>query len=418
MNGTGSLVVVNDEALIDAIESAKWRLVVVAPALSKRVATCLARRWHELGKDAVVVVVDTSADVFRLGYGAVESLALLEKTGQEVGGMLHRHDGIRVGVLIVDDTAVVYSPTPLLIEAGADAGPARPTKARPNGVNIGAPPPELLADLGYGAAGEVARVVGVDKATRAGIAAVTEELKQNPPQRFDISRLMIAFNTRFEYVEFSLKGAMLDRKTVRLPSDLLGIADEQTRRRLRTTFRLVSAEDKVNGEHLSADRARIARKFLCTIPQYGSIILRSDKEAFIAEVDDLRRGVAAFKKEVLDALRDAMKKHREELKQALLPSLITNPPERWTRSCLFKGDEASVGRFIDEELERAFGKAEDVVSGMEVHLVFKGVTYESLTDEMFLDRVRQVMPNLDDLIDIREVAPSMTEPEPTLKEVV
>jgi hypothetical protein len=86
MNGPGSLVVVNDEALVDAIESAKRRLVVVAPALSKLVATCLARRWHELGKDAVVVVVDTSADVFRLGYGDVELLTLLEKTGQEVGG--------------------------------------------------------------------------------------------------------------------------------------------------------------------------------------------------------------------------------------------------------------------------------------------------------------------------------------------
>ena len=39
--------------------------------------------------------------------------------------------GLRIGVLIFDDTSIVYSPTPLLIEAGSDRAD------QPNAIQIG-----------------------------------------------------------------------------------------------------------------------------------------------------------------------------------------------------------------------------------------------------------------------------------------
>ena len=45
-------------------------------------------------------------------------------------------------------------------------------------------------------------------------------------------------------------------------------------------------------------------------------------------------------------------------------------------------------------LRADFGSVRDIFQGMEVRLVFKGVTYELLTNSQFADVARKAMPNL------------------------
>jgi len=52
---------------------------------------------------------------------------------------------------------------------------------------------------------------------------------------------------------------------------------------------------------------------------------------------------------------------------------------------------------LDAELERTFGSAESLEQDMEVRLVFKGVTYESLCDQAFIATARKAIPTLDTL---------------------
>jgi len=59
-----------------------------------------------------------------------------------------------------------------------------------------------------------------------------------------------------------------------------------------------------------------------------------------------------------------------------------------------KPDAETLRQFLDDDLRHAFGSAEKLIRNMEVRLVFKGVTYESLTNEAFLTAARAGIPNL------------------------
>jgi hypothetical protein len=52
----------------------------------------------------------------------------------------------------------------------------------------------------------------------------------------------------------------------------------------------------------------------------------------------------------------------------------------------------AVARMLDRELTDAFGRSEDPFADMKVKAVFKGVTYESLTDPDFMRIAARQMP--------------------------
>src|SRR5690606_20064674 len=194
-----SITIANDQTLTDLIGSAQRRIVAMAPAFSQAVAQAIQERWNVLGPDSVSVILDVDPEVYRLGFGDVEALDLLESTAAQLGTTLNRQDGIRIGLIIADDVTVVYSPTPQLVEAG----PEKPST--PNAVVIGQPPEDVVRELGQGPNGLRDQTVGLDKAERVKIASVKQDLDRNPPQRFDIARTIRVFNAHFEFVEFSLK---------------------------------------------------------------------------------------------------------------------------------------------------------------------------------------------------------------------
>ena len=66
--------VASDEALVDLIASARTRLVVIAPALTKPVADALSRRLDDLGQLSVTVILDADPEVYRLGFGDEQAL--------------------------------------------------------------------------------------------------------------------------------------------------------------------------------------------------------------------------------------------------------------------------------------------------------------------------------------------------------
>lgn len=381
----------NDATLCEMIEAATRRVVVLAPAISSALAAKIAGKWRELGATAVSVILDVDPEVYRLGYGEFAALQALESTAAELGTTLNRQPGIRVGLVIADDETLVYAPTPLLIEAG----PKKPQT--PNAIRLGPPPSALERDLGQGPAGVLAQVIGLDKADKAGIGKVNESLMKNPPQKFDVSRSVRVFNAAFEFVDFELSGTFIDRKTVPIPKHLSGVADVQTRQQLQTSFRILPPNHKLSGEHLQKDKALIAKKYLRTITGYGTVVLRSRKTEFEAEVEQLRADVNAFADTVRADLQSAMDKNRASLVSAMLPLVRRSPPKDWIKSDGKKPDATTLREFLDDDLRRAFGSAEQLVKHMQVKLVFKGVTYELLTEEKFRDAAKQAIPELADL---------------------
>jgi hypothetical protein len=406
MNLNSCMTVANEPTLIETIKSAEHRLVVMAPALPMKVAMAIVGRWRALGSERVVCILDTDPEVYRLGYGDFDALPLLEQTAAELGTMLQRHAGVRIGLVISDERTLIYSPTPRLIEA--DPNPAMLDEpVKPNAIRIDQVPAEVERDLGTGPEGIREQRIGLNKATRANLIATQTDLKTNPPLKFDVARQIVAFNAYFEFVELEMSGVLIERRTVPLPTDLVGLADDATRSKLMMSFRMALPEDDCSSRPLMEDRRRIEKWYLRSIRGYGKAILRSHKPAFLKDVDKLGAAVEAYGRKVQLRLRDQLEHDKAVLTHALYPSCRRKPPKRWTESCLFEPEARSIRQFIHEDLDRCLKKLIDDMGQMTVSVRFKAVTYEALRDPKFMENARHAFPEMKALHSERQAAPAV-----------
>lgn len=373
-----AFTVADDLSLIALIRKAQRRLVFMAPAVSLPVAKALIERLYELEPEAVAITLDVDDETYRLGYGDPGALDLLYAATRQRHCPLNKQAGLRVGVIISDDLMLVYAPTPLLIESGPHQ------EYCPNAVVVGTPSPTVLCEVGFGEHGSKDQTIGLDLVKEAEIKAVQEDLRINPPQKFDLARVVRVFNSHIEFVEFELVGTAIGRKTVSIPSKFMGLAgDKKTEDLLKASYRVVDQTDNLSGKHLEHDKSLIIKSFLESLPGYGTAILRTQKDKFEVEVKSLRESVENFKKKIATDLQKEMDNNRNALHRALLPSVLSNPPKDWRSSDGSKPKPADVEKWLDEELRSSFGTAEKLIGKMEVRLLYKAVTYESLTDSKF-----------------------------------
>jgi len=386
-----AVVSLPDIELEGQVSCTQRRLVVIAPGLSESVAKAIAKKWPELGRDAVQVVLDPDPEVCRLGLGDLAALQMLQETAARIGGRIHQQQGLRVGVIVTDETTTVYSPTPRLIEAGGQPG------EKLNAIRFDTP---ILDDTAITESDLRSIDLHPELMKGADVRNTAQDLNANPPVKFDLARKVRVFNARFEFVEFELHGLFLTRKRVPIPSDLIGLArDPKAQKLLRSSFQLIDENSEISGDRVTRLKQFIVKEYLINLPGYGTVILRSNKAEFQVAVKALQRYVHRFQKRLKKKLQHAIDANREVLISALLPSIANNPPVRWKPHLGGRPRERNVERMLRSELTDAFGHSDDVFQDMSVKAIFKGVTYESLSDPEFMRIASQEIPLLDTLHD-------------------
>jgi hypothetical protein len=372
-----AVVSLRDIELEGQVNCARRRLVVIAPGLSESVAKAIVNKWSELGRDAVQLVLDPDPEVCRLGLGDLVALQILSDAAERMGERIQKQQGLRVGVIITDETTTVFSPTPRLIEAGGRAG------ERLNALRIDAP---ILDPASSNTASDL-RIIDLhpEPMNQAEVQRTAQDLHANPPVKFDLARKVRVFNARFEFVEFEMHGLFLSRKRVAIPSDLMGLAkDSKAQKLLRSSFQLIDENGEVSGGRVINLKQFIVKQYLTTLPGYGTVILRSNKDSFQVAVRALERYVHRFQRRLTKKLQKAIDANREVLTAALLPSVIKNPPGRWKRLLGECPSNRAIEDMLRIELMEAFGNSESVFHDMSVKAIFKGITYELLSDPEFI----------------------------------
>jgi hypothetical protein len=307
-----------------------------------------------------------------------------------MGRTIQQRPGIRIGLLISDDTTLVFSPTPLLVESESGQFP------RPNAVRFDAEP-GARADRSSGPLDrEVEDLIqGGECVETPQVEEVERNLEENPPLKFDLAQIVRVFNARFEFVDFELTGLSISRMRAPIPSDLMGLAkDRKTQNLLHGTVNLVPEDSELSGARVYRLKKLITDRYLVPLKGYGSVVLRANKQAFEDSVKTLRKYVERFQKRVKQQLQTEMGNNRRILVEALLPAVAANPPKRWLKSLGQRPSTEVLRCQLDAELGAAFGTADDVTNTMKVRVVFKGVTYESLSDPKFVEIATKAMPSL------------------------
>jgi len=104
---------------------------------------------------------------------------MFHETAVELGCRIHQQQGLRVGVIISDETTTVYSPAPRLIEAGGQPG------ERLNALRLDTP---ILTSANPSAAELESLDLHTKPVDPADLKRTTEDLDTNPPVKFDVAR--------------------------------------------------------------------------------------------------------------------------------------------------------------------------------------------------------------------------------------
>jgi hypothetical protein len=413
VSNSPSITNADESKLVELIQSAEARIVYLAPGISEEIADALSDAWDRLGADAVSVILDVDPEVCRLGFGTIEGLQKIRQVAAHAGSLACHHPGVRIGLLISDNTTLVFSPTPLLIEAGSN------NPQRPNAILLGTPPDQLAKDVGLGENPNIERVVGLDPIRPHQIDEVAEDLKAAPPVKFDLARRVRVFTSRFQFVELEMTGCLISRKKVAIPSLLVGLArDRDVASQFHAQFDLVQQGqievktekgNTINERSLLKRRKDIEDSFLVKLTGYGTVVLRGNKERLLEAVEQLKSEVSLYSQGAVKQLHEQMNRSSRRLVDALFPSVKQNPPDSYTKLHGPAVPDEYLRQRLEEDIAGAFGDAATLVEDMQVKVVFKDVAYESLVDSKFLDIARKAMPGLELLHDEYDAAPETEE---------
>lgn len=401
MSAGHSITNADDDRLIGLVREAKRRVCLVSPGVSPAVAEELIGAWKRLGTRAVNVVIDVDPEVCRLGYGSLDAVTRLREFAAGAGTLVCHQPGIRIGLLICDDNMLVFSPTPLLVEAGSHQ------ENRPNAILLGAVPEQVATDVGLGSNPDKERVVGLDAVTPAQVESVAADLASAPPVKFDLARQVRVFTSRFQFVELEMTGCYVSRKKVQIPSSLVGLAkNDDVASQFHAHFNLINKatlevkvkdDRKITEESLQKKRQAIIQDFLISLTGYGSVVQRANKQRLQDAVDLLKADVKSFQEGSKAQLQLLMDSNAKALTDALLPAVRRSPPESYRKFHGPEIPEPQLVQYLTQDIKSAFGRADALVSEMKVSLVFKDLAYESLVDEGFLAVARKAMPGVESL---------------------
>jgi hypothetical protein len=396
--------IASDESLMRLVDSARERLVIVAPGLSEHVGKALlARVQRDGGPRILAVILDTDPEVCRLGFGdlagleaTIAALALRQRA-------LHTQQGVRIGLVVADGEVVVFTPTPRLIEAGSTS------EQKPNAIRITDQSATALA-LACGAGGSdeliLQQEVGLTVVKPKEMEALKSDLKENPPRRFDLARIERVFNYKLEFVDFSVEHYKLQTRSVPLPSELLGLLDGRLQARLRNNFRVFEtdrafefslpdpaepkAKLKVSEKWLSDEADRLRKDYFIPLGSgsYGNLILKRLKPEFEAGVERLRKLVGSYAEKTKASIADKIQGTRDDLIKELFPRIKAAPPPKWLkRSVDGKLSAVELRQRLESEVDKAFTQVEQGFDP-KVVCIFKGVNYETITgDQHFRSKI-------------------------------
>ena len=396
-----TFAVASDEALVGLISRARKRLVVIAPALTQAVADALSRRFDDLGQLNVTVILDSDPEVYRLGFGDEPALETIRAASASSMFDLREQPGVRIGIVISDDTTMVYSPVSKNIEAGSTS------VEKPNAIVLSGSASDSIATAAGSDMDDDARApeVGNKALEPAKVQQMQTDLKENPPKPFDITRKMNVFTSKVQYVELSASNYRLTTRQIPLPPELVDVADDDLRNRISSRIRAPldgigkldvsidhggkSESIKVDDDWLNKERKRIENEYTFQINNFGRVILYSDRVAFDKATIRFKSIVEKYQ----DALHDTLVAKKSEFEKRIVDEFSRrweqNPPKhfaRWGIEATPEKIRAELQKLAQELFESAIAFDAPVVK-----ILYKNVAPENIRDAKFLDALKRIM---------------------------
>lgn len=399
-----TFIALTSKKISENIRDASERVAFVGPSIHFEVAEALCHAAARLGKEKVEVVTDLDEKVFRLGYGSIEAIKILQENDINI----RNHTGLRIGLVVCDENAWSFSPVALYIETEPVADDL------PNALSLSAnEATRLLLRISDSARSEIIRsntnpqLVEEAKAATVELsqfsdnskklAEVCKSLEDAPPVPFDVSRQVQVFEPYIQYVDLKLQGCSIQNHKMQLPPHILGLASSrEVEDRLSTTFNLIEKSSTVSAKHLDDEVRKLRDLFTRSLGKLGRVLLKSQRKNFDDEVEKIRKQIEIHREKIKNELGGELEKTKAQLIENFLPLVMNRPP----KELLFQlsggsltGDKAKA--WLEWEIGGCIPQADKLITKMELECVFKDVTYETLKDIELMIILKKAFPLVD-----------------------
>jgi hypothetical protein len=392
-------------ALAHEISQATQRVYYSGAGIDAEVSEVLIRCKQLNPFLEIIVVIDSTAHARRLGYGNQESIKQLQQHKIPV----FQQQGVRLSFCMVDQCGWVFSFPPQLVEGveqlngfnciELDAQQIDPLAKQIRAL-VKQEPHQDDSSLGNLSNSEnhlkpFHFATMTKKLTDDEIKQLDQELEQNPPQRFDVSRQVQVFNSRVEFVEVELIGGSIDRHVFKFPDEIKKLIsdDAEAQKRLSASYKLIDSTSKVSSKTISSKVDLLRRTFLKPMGKLGRVMLRAQKENFQAKFKELEKEIEVYKSQLEKSLEGELKNSRKALISALIERVKSNPPDELRYGIETKKvTKTEANDYLERLLEKHMPKPEQLLGAIELKCHFKAVTYEMLSDEEFQKQLKFQFP--------------------------
>jgi hypothetical protein len=383
------------------IGSVRTRVCYVAPGIQDTVAAALCSVVASNPNLRISVSLDFSEASFRIGYGSLEAVRRLRNNGIEVVNS----PGVRVAVLIVDDSGWVFTPTALYLEPEPHSeetpNAIRLTRDQINEVVLRISPKEKETAIAEAPTPEVKEMVesivpeiGTEPVSQREFDTVDNILEQVPAVKFDVARQVRVFEPYLQYVDLSLRGAAIQRQRVQIPKALLHLGSSEALEGLRTTFDLIERNSQVSSKRLEKDLYQLRTDLTRSLEKFGRVMLKAARSRFDERVGEFRARLEVHQNAVKGEIEGKLQASRRQVIEYYLPAARAKPPDELVgKSVRPNLSDDTLREWIGTKL--VFPSADEVVSNMALDVSFKDVTFETLNDPKFLECLKKAYPEID-----------------------
>jgi len=380
------------------IPAAKRRLILAAPGMRGIVADAIVVKSRESNAINIKIILDTSEEVCRLGYGDLEAITTLRDNGIK----LCQSPGLRIGILICDDDAWIFTPTALYIQSEAQSAET------PNATHVDSTVAQALAmrlseqerDKAFGTPDVRQEIpdkieLGDFELTESELSDVKISLEQAPPIPFNIARQVRVFEPYIQYVDIKLQGAAIQRKRITLPHGIVNLgSDEDIQNRINTTFSLIERDSSLSSKKLEKELDAIREDFTRPLGNpYGRVMLKANRIAFDDAIAKFEDKVTKHQESIKKGLCAHMETALESLVNHYKTIVINNPPRSLSGQIAeTKPTERQAETWLEDELLGILPDVKKLFQEMQVIVQFRDVTYETLKDEKFRGLIKANFP--------------------------
>lgn len=387
------------------IRSTKDSVCYASPGIQTEVATAIAEIAQKLGPETTSVSLDFDERVIRMGFGSIDGVNQLRK----VGVAIQSSPGLRTGIVIVDQSGYVFTPTALYLEDD------RSLRAASNAMRLSmdqlleararlSPAAKAIAIAQANTPEEKARLQSMPVDVPSSIVlerefeAIQQSLHDAPPVSFDVVRQVRVFEPYLQYVELSLSGAAIQRHRLAIPPSIQKLgAGKELENRLRTTFDLIEKGSALSSKPLEDALNEIRKNLTPSLGKdHGRVVSKAAKPLLMQRLSEFREKLSAHQKTVKVELQAHLDKSRDEIVEYFIPQVMDSPPDALRGQLLRRApSEDDARRWLAGELDRVFPKAEVLIKEMKLDERYKDVTFETLNRDDFLASVKKAFPHVD-----------------------